>query len=118
MSAKRPIYIENLNIFTYINSKFVYVERHIREQMTDLYKGVIKQKCLLEQQIMEQALTQIRTRPDKMAASLMKEPGYMAIPAGEVVHLVKCIPVTCVVMKEEQCYSSVQLLEIPVTYQN
>jgi len=29
--------VDNLDIFTYVNSKFVYVEKHIRHQMTSLY---------------------------------------------------------------------------------
>ena len=33
--------VTNLDIFAYVNSIFVYVEKHIREQMKNLYRDVI-----------------------------------------------------------------------------
>jgi len=36
-AARGAIPVNNLDIFTYVNSKFVYVEKHIRRQMTSLY---------------------------------------------------------------------------------
>lgn len=36
---------ENLDIFTYMNSKFVYVEKHIRTQISQLYRNVLQQQC-------------------------------------------------------------------------
>jgi len=35
--------INNLDIFTYINSKFVYVEKHIRTQINQLYRNILLQ---------------------------------------------------------------------------
>jgi len=40
-AARGVIPVNNLDIFTYVNSKFVYVEKHIRRQMTSLYYNVI-----------------------------------------------------------------------------
>ena len=34
----------------------------------------------------------------------MKEPGYMSIVAGEVVHIIKCIPIEVKYRKTEECY--------------
>lgn len=31
----------NLEIFSFINSKFVYVEKHIRTQMKNVYRDVV-----------------------------------------------------------------------------
>jgi len=44
---KRKISVENLDIFAYVNSKFVYVEKHIRTQINYLYRDVLKQRCNL-----------------------------------------------------------------------
>ena len=30
----------NMDIFTYVNSKFVYVERHVRTQINQLYRNI------------------------------------------------------------------------------
>lgn len=111
--GRKPSAVENLDIFTYVNSKFIYVEKHIRKQMTQLYRNVINQKCTLEKQVLRQALTLAKIAPDEMAAELMKGPGYMAVTAGEVIHIVKCIPVNCYIRKNEQCYN-----ELPVTHRN
>ena len=40
--------VQNLDLFLYINSKFVYIERHHKTQMTKLYLNLIMQKCNLE----------------------------------------------------------------------
>ena len=43
-------FVSNLDIFAYVNSKFVYVEKHIRSQMKQLYNDVTIQKCNLKKQ--------------------------------------------------------------------
>lgn len=45
---KEDLKIENLYIFTYINLKFIYVERHVRTEMNRLYRDVLHQRCTLE----------------------------------------------------------------------
>ncbi|KAG7196619.1 hypothetical protein KM043_018841 [Ampulex compressa] len=37
----------------------------------------------------------------------------MAVTAGEVIHIIKCIPVDCQIRRTEQCYT-----ELPVTQNN
>lgn len=112
--AKRgPISIHNLDIFTYMNSKFVYVEKHIRSQLAALYHNVIQQKCELERQVLTNALSFATTQPDEFAYRLLKEPGYMAITAGEAVHIIRCIPVETTVRKTQECFN-----ELPVTVRN
>lgn len=103
----------NLDIFTYVNSKFVYVERHIRTQITNLYSDIIHQKCQLEQQIILNAMALVQIMPEEFALAVMKEPGYTSIAAGEVVHIVKCVPINTRFRKTDKCY-----LELPVTYNN
>ena len=46
---KKQSTVSNLDIFAYMNSKFVYVEQHIRSQLDDLYRNVLLQQCSLEQ---------------------------------------------------------------------
>ncbi|KAL6419631.1 hypothetical protein ACFW04_013716 [Cataglyphis niger] len=79
--------VANLDIFTYMNSKFVYVEKHIRTQINQLYRNILLQQCNLEQQ---NALAIATQSPDIFAYHLMKAPGYMALRA-EVIHIVKFI---------------------------
>ena len=46
-TSKNPA-VQNLDIFAYVNSKFVYVEKHVRKELKSLYYDVITQKCELE----------------------------------------------------------------------
>jgi len=73
----------------------------------------MEQKCVLERQVLQNALTLASIAPDEMAHRIMKSPGYTAITSGEVIHLIKCVPVDCRIRHTETCYN-----ELPVTYQN
>ncbi|XP_048512599.1 uncharacterized protein LOC125501329 [Athalia rosae] len=103
--ARRKLAVENLDMFAYVNSKFVYVERHVRTQMNQLYKDILVQRCELEKQVLRNSLTTATSSPDEFAYHLMKGPGYMALSAGEVVHIVKCIPVEVRVLRTRECYN-------------
>lgn len=111
--TQTKITVNNLDIFSYVNSKFVYVEKHIKTQLTQLYRDIMEQKCALERQILRNALSLTSIAPDEMAYRIMKGPGYTAVATGEVVHLVKCVPVECQIRHTEQCYA-----ELPVTHRN
>ena len=105
----KHISVSNLDIFAYVNSKFVYVEKHIRSQMKQLYRDVLTQKCNLERQTLKNTLTIATQAPDEFAYDLMKGPGYMAVIAGEVVHIVKCVPVEVKIEHGESCYAELQV---------
>lgn len=107
------ISVDNLDIFSYVNSKFVYVEKHVKTQLTRLYRDIMEQKCALEQQILQNALSLSSIAPDEMAYRVMKAPGYTAVALGEVMHLIKCVPVNCKFRHTESCYH-----ELPVTHRN
>lgn len=105
--------LNNLDIFTYVNSKFVYVEKHMKTQLTQLYKDLMEQKCTLERQVLLNALSLYSIAPDEMAFRIMKAPGFTAIAAGEVIHLIKCTPIDCKLRATSLCYN-----ELPITYGN
>ncbi|KAL6418933.1 hypothetical protein ACFW04_011684 [Cataglyphis niger] len=102
--------VANLDIFTYMNSKFVYVEKHIRTQINQLYRNILLQQCNLEQQMLQNALAIATQSPDIFAYHLMKGPGYMALRAGEVIHIVKCVPVEVRLARVEECYDQLPVL--------
>lgn len=110
---RSKISIDNLDIFAYVNSKFIYVEKHVKSQLTRMYQDIMEQKCALERQILRNALSLSSIAPDEMAYRILKTPGYTAVTAGEVIHLIKCVPVRCKIRHTEGCYN-----ELPVTYRN
>ena len=103
------ISVVNLDIFAYVNSKFVYVEKHIREQMKSLYRDVLVQICNLERQTIKNSLSIAKQSPDDFAFDLMKGPCYMGISAGEVVHIVKCVHVEVKVQHGIYCYAELEV---------
>ncbi|XP_071653598.1 uncharacterized protein [Temnothorax longispinosus] len=115
-ARKRPLAIENIDIFAYVNSKFVYVERHIRTQMNRLYTDVLKQRCNLERQVMKNALSLAMHAPDDFAYQIMKGPGYMAVISGEVVHITKCTPVEVKIRQTRECYQQLPVSKGNETY--
>ena len=45
----------------------------------------------------------------------MKGPGYMAMTAGEVVHVIKCVPVEVIVQHGEECYAEFKVMKGNIT---
>ncbi|XP_043277259.1 uncharacterized protein [Venturia canescens] len=112
-AQKKQIPVNNLDIFSYMNSKFIYVEKHIRTQIQNLYRDVVLQRCNLERQVIQNALNTAPLFPEKFATTIMKAHGYMAVVLGEVAHIIKCTPVDCSIRRTKECYN-----ELPVTYRN
>ncbi|KYN05855.1 hypothetical protein ALC62_03208 [Cyphomyrmex costatus] len=106
----------HIDLFTYINSKFVYVERHIRTQINQLYKNVLLQQCQIEYGMMQNSLAIATGSPDVFAYHFMKGPGYMALLAGEVIHVVKCVPVEVRIARTTECYEQLPVLRGNDTY--
>lgn len=110
---KEQSHVANLDIFTYVNSKFVYVEKHIRTQIDQLYRNLLLQQCQLEQQILYNSLAIATQSPDIFAYHLMKGPGYMALLSGEVIHIIKCVGIEVKVAHTKECYE-----QLPVIREN
>jgi hypothetical protein len=108
--------IANLDIFTYMNSKFVYVEKHIRTQINQLYRNILMQQCKLELRTMQNTLAIAAKSPDIFAYHFMRGPGYMALLAGEVIHIVKCVPVEVKIARTSECYEQLPVLRGNDTY--
>lgn len=106
----KKISTSNLDIFTYVNSKFVYVERYVRSQVKKMYHNILVQQCEIEKKLLHNSLALATIAPDQFAYALKKKPGYMAFSAGEVIHILKCVPVEVkIVGHSDLCYADVQV---------
>lgn len=103
----------NLNLFTYINSKFTFLERHTKSQLTSLHKALLLNQCELDRTILDTQLALAFISPADFAYLRMGKPGYTALPAGEVMYLVKCQAVSVNRKFLDECYQ-----EFPVEYKN
>ena len=112
-TALRKIPTREMDLFTYINSKFVYVEKHIHTQLNNLYRDVVLQRCLLEQKVLKNSLSLATIQPDQFAFDFMRSPGYMAVLGGETIYIIKCVAVVVKLRESDECYS-----ELPVSKDN
>lgn len=111
--VKRPILAKNLDLFIYFNSKFIYTERHLRNELSNLYIDLLTKVCETEKQILETQLAIARVDPNAFAYARTKQPGFTANKLGEMIYLMKCVPAEVEIRKTDQCYN-----ELPVTYKN
>ncbi|XP_057335847.1 uncharacterized protein LOC130674515 isoform X2 [Microplitis mediator] len=100
---------ENMDIFAYVNTKIVYLEHHLRKEITALYNDVMQQQCELEKLILHNTLALASVNPAEFAFHFMKQPGYIAHLAGEVIRLAKCVPIEVKNRKTTECFQ-----ELPV----
>jgi len=63
--------------------------------------------------MMQNALAIAARSPDIFAYHFMKGPGYMALLAGEVIRIIKCVPVEVKLARIEECYE-----QLPVIWSN
>ncbi|KAF6216889.1 hypothetical protein GE061_001239 [Apolygus lucorum] len=68
----------NANLISYINTKIVFIERHLTSNLESLYDDVTQQKCELERNVIMNQLTLAYISEDEFAYNLKQEPGYSA----------------------------------------
>lgn len=106
----------NVDLIAYINTKIVYVERHINERLNSLYHDILQQRCLSQASILSNLLALAYTSEDEFAYAYKKEPGYTALTRGEVIHLIKCVPVEVKLTDTHNCYTEATVLYKNITY--
>ena len=74
-----------------------------------MYNRMVENRCNLEREVIKNSLSIAVISPDEFAYSLIKGPGYMSVVAGEVVHVVKCLPVEVTIDHGENCYNQLQV---------
>ena len=100
----------DIDILSYVNSKFVYVEKHIKRQINALYMDVIAKKCALERKVLGNTLSIGAQKPEEFALRLKGRPGYIGILAGEVIYVAKCTPTLVDQRETKDCFN-----ELPVS---
>lgn len=119
---KNELRLGSLDFLTYLNTKFVFLERHLRNEIVTyndiivgiaMYNDIIHQQCALEKQVLHNLLAIASSEPAEFAFRLMKETGYMAHITREVVRISKCVPVDVILRKSEECFQ-----ELPVHRSN
>jgi hypothetical protein len=103
----------DVDMFAYLNSKFIYVERHIRVQIEQMYLDIIRQECENERKSLQLMITHAMKNPVDFAYDYYDGPGYTAIVKGEVIYLITCQPTPVILRETTKCYNS-----LPITVNN
>ncbi|XP_031780993.1 uncharacterized protein LOC116416449 [Nasonia vitripennis] len=85
----------------------------MKMQFSNMYNDILLNRCRLQRQVIQNSLMHMYTKPDIAALTIMRKPGYMAVPVGEGAHLVVCDEIICKVRQVEECFQ-----EIPVPCRN
>lgn len=110
---KSNIKASELDLFTYMNSKFVFIERNLQLNMNALYKNWRNEKCQSDLIDLQIKLAIGMSNPQEFGYMFGGGPGFMATRVGEVIYLSKCKPVYVTLRKTEKCYN-----ELPIMYKN
>ncbi|XP_058789599.1 uncharacterized protein LOC131663305 isoform X1 [Phymastichus coffea] len=102
--------ILSYDLFTYFNSKFVYVKKHFRVEIKSLYIDILQQKCELERKVLYNSLSLASLSPDEIAYNIMEKPGYIARLAGEAVHIIQCTPTEVQLFHTDKCFSQLPVI--------
>ena len=96
--------VQNMNIFSYVNTKIVYLEKHFRKQIVSLYNNVMMDQCNLYNDLLRSQLALQTNKPGDFAYLYMRQPGFISFRSGETVRIAKCLPVEVIYRKSENCY--------------
>lgn len=111
--SQGEVHVASLDIMAYINTKFVYIERLRHTSERSMYAILSAQRCALERKALQTMLAISTISPAEFAYTYMASPGFTAVQLGEVVHVIKCVPVETTVRHTNKCYK-----EMAVTYNN
>ncbi|AVM87276.1 putative glycoprotein [Wenling fish chu-like virus] len=104
--------IKNVDLTSYVNSKFLYVTTMTRINTETMYRSLVSRECDLRRRQLQFELTLAESAPDKVA-QMMAGPGVYGRLLGEVFYVIQCTAVGVDLRFDPLCYE-----EIPVVYRN
>ena len=104
---------QDADLITYVNTKFLYVEQSFKRTVNDMFVQTVYRRCLLHRDILKNRLIMAAVSPNAVATLVKNKLGYVSKVVGEVMYIMKCVPVPVEVRREKQCY-----VELPVTAYN
>ncbi|QGW51123.1 glycoprotein [Karukera tick virus] len=104
-----PLEPTDVDMFLYMNSKLMYVERHLGSEMRSLYSHFHERMCELKQHSLRQLASLGYIAPEEFAWLYTGRAGVTAVTKGEVVYVINCPPVVVQFRETHACH-----LELPV----
>ncbi|CAH1115810.1 unnamed protein product [Psylliodes chrysocephalus] len=104
---------QNVDLMSYINSKFLYSEQAYKRQLDKLYIDTVHRRCQTRREILKNRLLMAPILPNAVSQLMQHEPGYIGRVLGEVLYIMKCTPKIVMVRRTDKCYH-----ELPITMSN
>jgi len=101
------------DLITYVNTKFLYVEQSFKRSLNNMLANAVHRRCLLHREILKNRLLMAPVTPNAVATIIKSRLGYIARVSGEVLYIMKCVPIVVEIRRDENCY-----MELPVTAYN
>nr|QVG74769.1 putative glycoprotein [Chuviridae sp.] len=99
-----------VDLFLYTNSKLVYVEQHLAQEITAAYWNLHRQICDVRHQLLTQLTTLAFVAPEEFAWAYTKRPGVTAVVRGEVVYVIECKAVSVEFRQTSSCFQEVPIV--------
>lgn len=109
----QPISESNVNLLSYINSKFMYIEQAYKRAIDKLYYNTIKRRCELNREVLKNRLLTAPLSPNTVGWIIKQRRGYAGRILGEVLYLIECKPKVVSVRRTDKCYQ-----ELPISINN
>lgn len=104
---------QQADLISYINTKFMYVEQSLKRNFNTMFAQTVHRRCLLHREILKNRLLLAPLTPNSVASIVKTQLGVVAQVAGEVMYIMKCLPVAVEIRRSNKCY-----VELPVTFNN
>lgn len=104
-------YVKNLDFALYVNTKFLFVAHSLRMDMENLVHEMMVAQCLQRKEIYENRLRIVQNHPELSGLLTGETQGSFGRIMGEVVNIVKCVPVPVNPRSDRDCWQ-----ELPVFY--
>lgn len=103
----------SVKLSTYFNAKLTSAVRDLESLIEESYLNTLSQVCELSRKLLATQLEMVRHHPNSVSLLMGNQDGIFARAAGEVIHLVKCLPRTVRLRAVSSCHEG-----LPVLYKN
>ncbi|XP_071051036.1 uncharacterized protein [Onthophagus taurus] len=102
--------VNNINLLTYVNSKFMYIEISSKLLFRELHVQAVYRRCLIKREVLRNRLLMAPLNTNAIASIFKTSLGYMGRVLGEVLYIIKCEPKIAEVRRVDKCYNELPIL--------
>ena len=102
--------VDSIDMSLYINSKFLYHEIALKQNLNKLAGELVTKRCELDRQARLNMLSIARSDPGRLA-TFFNDPALISYLAGEVLYVSRCKTVFVAIRPSSSCYNAVPVID-------